>query len=157
MSEIGGRAGRRVLEACAVAVAAFAILLLPVRGVSAEATVVAPARDAVDARRLVPLSLIMVEEEGCGFCLRWHAEVGPGYPLSSEGKRAPLVRRDRFAPDVQKYGRLVFTPTFILESEGVEKGRIIGYPGADFFWSQLTDMIDKIDARARATGTAARP
>ncbi|MCB1520316.1 MAG: hypothetical protein KDJ37_07055 [Hyphomicrobiaceae bacterium] len=97
----------------------------------------------------------MVEEEGCGFCLRWHAEVGPGYPLSDEGRRAPLVQRDRHSADAASYGRLVYTPTFILLRDGVERGRIVGYPGADFFWSLLTDLMRKEAARAETEDRAA--
>jgi len=92
------------------------------------------------------LKLVMVEEEGCGYCLRWHAEVGPGYPKSEEGQRAPLLRRDRNSADVARYGRIVFTPTFILLRDGREVGRILGYPGADFFWSLLDDQLRKQDA-----------
>ncbi len=87
------------------------------------------------------LKLLMVEEAGCGFCARWMAEVAPGYRLSSEGRQAPLVVRDRFDPEVKQFGRIVFTPTFILLRGGVERGRILGYPGADFFWSLISDML----------------
>ena len=40
------------------------------------------------------LELVMVEEEGCMWCQRWLEEIGPIYPKSSEGKRAPLRRID---------------------------------------------------------------
>ncbi len=87
------------------------------------------------------LKLLMVEEAGCGFCVRWMAEVGPGYRASSEGRQAPLVVRDRLDPDVKRYGRIVYTPTFILLRGGIERGRILGYPGPDFFWSMISDML----------------
>lgn len=99
------------------------------------------------------LSLLMVEEDGCSYCRRWHAEVGPGYALSSEGKAAPLVVRDRFDPQVRGYGRVIYTPTFILLENGEERGRILGYPGADFFWTMIGDLIER--ARSAAATSAA--
>jgi hypothetical protein len=36
----------------------------------------------------------------------------------------------------------VFTPTFVLLADGVEAGRIEGYPGEDFFWPLLSGLID---------------
>jgi hypothetical protein len=100
------------------------------------------------------LSLLMIEEDGCSYCRRWHAEVGPGYPLSSEGKSAPLVVRDRFDPQIRGFGRIVYTPTFILIENGEERGRILGYPGADFFWTMIGDLIER--ARRAPAASAAR-
>jgi hypothetical protein len=34
-----------------------------------------------------------------------------------------------------------FTPTFILVVDGRETGRIEGYPGEDFFWGLLGQML----------------
>ncbi len=98
-----------------------------------------------------PYSLVMIEEEGCAYCLKWHQEVGPGYPRSAEGRKAPLVTYDRRSKDGSRYPRVVFTPTFILISDNKELGRINGYPGADFFWSMLGDMLRKTD-KASAAG-----
>lgn len=99
-------------------------------------------------------ALVMVEEAGCGYCARWLAEVGPGYPLSDEGKVAPLHRRDRFDPEVRRFGRLIYTPTFVLIHDGEERGRILGYPGADFFWSMIGELVAKLPQRAEAGGAA---
>lgn len=118
----------------------------------------AAAPDAANANGASTLRLVMIEEPGCGYCERWHAEVGPGYPLSDEGRLAPLLRRDRREPDASRFGRIVFTPTFILTHDGHEIGRILGYPGADFFWSMLAELLRKhTDAAAQsrdATGSA---
>ena len=38
--------------------------------------------------------LLMFETRGCPWCAAWHREVGPGYPKSTEGQRAPLRRLD---------------------------------------------------------------
>jgi hypothetical protein len=91
--------------------------------------------------------LLMYEEDGCVYCRRWHAEVGPGYPNSSEGRRAPLVRIDIRGPKpagiiLDKPVRA--TPTFVLVENGREVGRITGYPGADFFWGLLGGLIGKL-------------
>lgn len=91
------------------------------------------------------MSLVMIEEDGCGFCRRWHIDVGEGYGRSEEGRRAPLVRVDRSSKEAERFPRIVYTPTFILVSDGQERGRITGYPGADFFWSLLADLMRKAD------------
>ena len=91
--------------------------------------------------------LIMVEEQGCIWCRRFDAEIAPGYPNTEEGKRAPLRRVDlrRPWPDgitVREGTR--FTPTFILIDEGQEVGRIVGYPGDQFFYPALGNLLQKL-------------
>ena len=39
---------------------------------------------------------------------------------------------------------VVLTPTFVLMEDGAEAGRIEGYPGEDFFWGLLGQMIGKV-------------
>ncbi len=88
--------------------------------------------------------LVMVEEQGCVWCERWLAEIGPIYPKTSEGKVAPLRRVDLADPlpeDIKFSGSLRFTPTFVLVIDGVEVNRIEGYPGEDFFWGLLDRML----------------
>lgn len=90
------------------------------------------------------LSLLMFEQPGCIYCARWTEEVGPEYPLTEEGRAAPLTRIDLHAalPEaVQINSAPIFTPTFVLLSDGVEVGRIEGYPGEDFFWPLLDQLI----------------
>jgi hypothetical protein len=86
--------------------------------------------------------LIMVEAPGCPYCARFHREIGPAYPNTAEGRFAPLVRWPMGHPDV---GRLTppvrYSPTFILMLEGREVGRITGYPGPDFFWPMLDELL----------------
>jgi hypothetical protein len=98
----------------------------------------APAALAAD------LELVMIEQPGCVYCARWDAEVAPEYPITDEGKAAPLRRLQLRAPlpaDVTLTSPPVFTPTFILLADGVEQDRIEGYPGEDFFWPLLAGMI----------------
>ena len=91
--------------------------------------------------------LVMFDEVGCIWCIRWTEEIGPIYPKSEEGRRAPLRRVDINAPrprDLQGLRNIAFTPTFVLMHEGQEVGRIEGYPGEDFFWGLLGRLMDKL-------------
>lgn len=91
--------------------------------------------------------LVMVETKGCPWCILWNREIGPAYPHTPQGKRAPLKRVDLSA--VSSLGHSLAeavraTPTFILIDDGREVGRITGYPGADFFWGMLDQLIEKL-------------
>lgn len=88
--------------------------------------------------------LIMVEEKGCVWCARWNEEISHIYPKTPEGNAAPLQRIDIRAarPEEMTFARaLTFTPTFVLMVDGQEVSRIEGYPGEDFFWSLLAQML----------------
>jgi len=90
--------------------------------------------------------LVMVEEHGCVWCARWDAEIAPIYPKTPEGADAPLRRiniNDTLPDDIAVTRRLVYTPTFVLLENGREVSRIEGYPGPDFFWGILAQMIDE--------------
>lgn len=92
------------------------------------------------------LSLVMLERPGCGWCQRWLAEIGPAYPRTEEGRAAPLRRVDltqAWPTDLDSVARDIVTPTFILLRDGDEVGRLRGYPGEDFFWPMLAQMIEE--------------
>jgi hypothetical protein len=92
------------------------------------------------------VQLLMFEQPGCVYCAKWNEDVGPEYPLTNEGVAAPLRRlqlRDPLPQNIALVSHPVFTPTFVLVLDGVEAGRIEGYPGEDFFWPLLADMIAK--------------
>ena len=99
--------------------------------------------------------LYMAEEAGCAWCARWNAEIGPIYPKSVEGAAAPLHRFDMHGPAPEnvtfKY-RISFTPTFILVEDGIEVGRIEGYPGEDFFWGLLGMLFEQAGIQLEKTG-----
>ena len=100
--------------------------------------------------------LIMFEELGCPWCECWRTEVGIAYPNTPEGKRAPLRRIDITKASysgVQLATPIVVSPTFVLADKGREIGRIMGYPGADFFWGMLGELLAKLDR----TTTGDRP
>jgi len=111
----------------------FALLLalLPASG--------AVAQDAAGFR------LLMIEQAGCYYCRVFNRDVAPVYESSTEGLAAPLLRADlRGAlPDGVTLSSLPFvTPTFILlDPNGVEVERLTGYPGDDFFWPYIGDML----------------
>lgn len=88
--------------------------------------------------------LIMVEQPGCYHCARWHDQIGPTYPLSAEGRLAPLEQvalRGNWPDGVVIGARPVFTPTFLLLKDNVEVARIEGYPGENIFWGTLNTAL----------------
>lgn len=109
--------------------------------VLALVAVVAPVTSAQAEMRL-----LFVEEEGCIYCQRWKHDVGTEYPVTPEGRAAPLmmidVRSDELA-DYELASRPRLTPTFILVENKVELQRLEGYPGEDFFWGLLGQMLER--------------
>ncbi|MEP1327602.1 hypothetical protein [Pseudophaeobacter sp.] len=103
---------------------------------------------ASQAARTAPSSgveLVMVEQQGCEWCRRWNEEIAPIYPKTTEGAFAPLRRVDlRAIPDDLKTARRVnFTPTFLIVKDSHEMARLEGYPGEDFFWPLLAQLLSK--------------
>lgn len=99
--------------------------------------------------RAAAAELIMFEQAGCEWCAEWDRVIAPIYPKTAEGRRAPLRRVDIHAPlpdDLKRIRPGQYTPTFVLIDDGREIGRIRGYPGEDFFWGLLGEMIDDLDA-----------
>ncbi|RMD49918.1 MAG: hypothetical protein D6832_00785 [Alphaproteobacteria bacterium] len=102
-----------------------------------------------DGGRARAAELIMIAQQGCYWCETWDAEIGPVYPKTEEGRRAPLRRIDITEFDegsIAGAGPVQFTPTFILVEDGREIGRIEGYPGEDFFWGLLDQMLTRLPA-----------
>jgi hypothetical protein len=92
--------------------------------------------------------LLMLDQTACEWCERWDAEVGVVYAKTAEGKRAPLLRTDIFGPlpeGIALSRRAHFTPTFVLVKDGAEIGRIEGYPGEDFFYGMLQQMLERAE------------
>jgi hypothetical protein len=95
------------------------------------------------------IRLLMIEQNGCPYCDKWHAEIGGIYPKTSQGRIAPLQTGDLYEPlpdGVDIDGPAVYTPTFILLNDGIEVGRVEGYPGDDFFWFLIDKLIAKLPA-----------
>ena len=97
------------------------------------------------------LELIMFRRAGCPWCAVWDREVGPIYPKTEIGRRLPMR-----LVDLDRGGELKavlkspvrFTPTFVLLDEDREIGRIEGYPGEDFFWGLLENLVPKSEPDA---------
>ena len=94
---------------------------------------------AVDAAELV-----MFRRDGCPWCAMWDREIGPIYPKTDLGRRAPLrmVDLDRGGDSaVRPRSPIRYTPTFVLAENGEELGRIEGYPGDAHFWALLDRLL----------------
>ncbi|MBN2907020.1 MAG: hypothetical protein JXJ18_09965 [Rhodobacteraceae bacterium] len=90
------------------------------------------------------LVLAMFERAGCAYCIMWDNEIGPIYPKTTEGEVAPLRKIDLLAKlpdDITLRSKPQFTPTFVLLRDGVEIDRLEGYPGEDFFWGLIGNML----------------
>lgn len=102
--------------------------------------------------------LVMMEQNGCHWCERWHKEIGDIYPKTDEGKRAPLRLVDIHDPipdDLKNIRVDRFTPSFVLVENGEEIGRIRGYPGDELFWWLLSDLIKQLLQDNESSPTAA--
>jgi len=97
------------------------------------------------------LQLLMFERDDCPWCRVWHREIGAGYAKSEEGLKAPLRRIDlsrAWPADLPRLS-IRYTPTFVLLGCTGEVGRLVGYPGADFFYPRLAQLIaDRAGAAA---------
>lgn len=103
---------------------------------------------AMAPRPAMAAELVMFEQAGCAWCLRWNNEIGPAYPNTPEAKIAPLRRVDIHKPlpaDLAGIRAERFTPTFVLVENGKEIGRMRGYTGDQFFWFLLGEMLGKLD------------
>ncbi len=99
----------------------------------------------VFASPLWAAELVMVQEDGCFWCLRWDSEISAIYPKTDEGKFAPLHRVDidGIPADISVLRPVVFTPTFLVVENGHELARIEGYPGEDWFWPLLAKILNE--------------
>jgi len=99
------------------------------------------------APRASAAELIMLERPGCAWCLRWNQEIAPEYSKTAEGRQAPLRRVDVTKPwpaDLAGVATDRYTPTFIVVENGREIARLRGYPGEDFFWPLLAEMLTRL-------------
>ncbi len=91
--------------------------------------------------------LIMISGNRCHYCETWKREVGDAYPLTEEGRKAPLRSVDankKMPADIAHLSSRGFTPTFIVTHCNQEVGRIVGYPGESFFWQILKNILEKV-------------
>ena len=97
------------------------------------------------AGSLKAAELIMVEQQGCYYCLEWKDQLGHIYPKTPEGKFAPLKTIDITEVDkIEGLNRdVIFTHTFVLMENHKELGRLEGYSSEDFFWELLEVILEK--------------
>lgn len=96
------------------------------------------------ARAQSQVRLIMVMETGCRFCMAWERDIGAGYASTPEGRFAPLVRVKKDASEIAGLQPVIYTPTFIVMQDGREVGRVTGYPGKDYFWPELDEILSPL-------------
>jgi hypothetical protein len=106
------------------------------------------------------MELVMFRQAGCPWCAAWDREIGPIYPKTDIGKLAPvrfvdIAQARKFDGDLK--GPVRFTPTFVLLDGGREVGRIEGYPGQDFFWPRLENLVPKPATSGRSLTLAVPP
>ena len=91
------------------------------------------------------MRLLMFEEVGCYWCGKWNGTIGPIYPKTAEGRAAPLQRidiHDSIPASIKLKSQPQYTPTFVVLRDDTEIGRIEGYPGEDFFWALLEQILE---------------
>jgi hypothetical protein len=91
--------------------------------------------------------LVMFESDSCEWCEMWHEEIGVIYAKTTEAGIAPLRRvsiEDPIPGDLEHVRAVHYTPTFVVMEGGEEVGRILGYPGEDFFWGLLDIELKKL-------------
>ena len=93
------------------------------------------------------IKLLMIDDTGCSFCELWDEEIGSKYSKTEEGKLAPLIRHhygSKLPDQIILNSEPIFTPTFILLENNREKFRFEGYLGEEFFWSFLSEYLQKL-------------
>jgi hypothetical protein len=99
--------------------------------------------------------LVMFRRDGCPWCAKWDREIAPIYPKTEFNRRAPLrlVNLDHDPDPPIAHSRIIYTPTFVLAEDGKEVGRIEGYPGDEFFWARLENLLQKSSPPAPVEAT----
>jgi len=92
--------------------------------------------------------MVMFEQPGCAWCKRFNDEIAPAWPNTDQGRRAPLRRiniHESLPADLAEIPVERFTPTFVLVDNGHEIARLRGYPGDQFFWALVDEMLTKLE------------
>jgi hypothetical protein len=100
--------------------------------------------------------LLMFRRAGCSWCEAWDREVGAIYARTDLVRRAPvrMIDVDSEQPPVALRSRVIYTPTFVLAESGREVGRIEGYPGQDFFWGLVEQLIAQLHSQTNGLSVA---
>jgi hypothetical protein len=87
--------------------------------------------------------LVMITSSHCPWCEAFEDDIGRGYYRTEEALIYPLSRHDFYEEmpdDLRHLTPATMTPTFIVMRDGLEVGRIIGYPGAELFWWRISEF-----------------
>ena len=107
---------------------------------------------ATPVRASSAAELVMYEASDCPWCETWHSEVGHVFEKTDEAQTMTLRVVDVDDPipdDLAHVEGVVYTPTFVVLNEGKELGRILGYPGEDFFWGLLQVIMRKLPEQGK--------
>ncbi len=103
----------------------------------------------------------MFDDEYCSWCERWDREIGVIYSLVPESCLAPLRKIDiheQIPTSLSILEPVLYTPTFVLVHNQKEVARITGYPGEDFFWPMLNDILaENLPEDAQDSGACRYP
>lgn len=103
----------------------------------------------------------MFRRDGCPWCHAWDREIGPVYAKTPIGRRVPvrMVDLDGLRPfeGLTLVSPVRFTPTFVLMAENREIARLEGYPGEDFFWGMLEELILRLPSRTQSDLSSTHP
>lgn len=90
------------------------------------------------------LELLVVEVEGCIYCLVFRRDVLPNYQQSAQARSVPMRFIDLNEAEEQKVRLsepVTQVPTILLMKEGQELGRISGYLGPENFYHAINRLI----------------
>ena len=90
--------------------------------------------------------LVMITSSHCPWCEAFENDVGASYEHTEEALTYPLRRQDFYMEmpdDLAHLTPATMTPTFIVMRDGLEVGRITGYPGAELFWWRISEFTAK--------------
>ena len=99
-------------------------------------------------KTIVAAELVMFGSPTCEWCQLWEEEVGIVYDKTEEARGVPLRRLDIDGPrppDLGNIRAVIYTPTFVLISDGQEVGRITGYPGEAHFWGLFETLVGTLE------------
>ena len=90
--------------------------------------------------------LLMITADYCVYWQIWEKEIGEIYPKTDIAKSFPLERIELDEHSIRNNtdnNEKKITPTFVFFKEKEEIGRIIGYSGAEMFWWQVDEILDR--------------
>lgn len=90
------------------------------------------------------MELLVVEVEGCIYCLVFRRDVLPNYQASTQARTVPIRFIELNAAEEQKFPfaePVTTVPTILLMKGGQEAGRITGYLGPENFFHAVNHMI----------------